>query len=144
MNKLIVEAENGQRAEFLIDEDDFTCEQKRDVKPEYPDLQDMGYEDFGKPTGFDVGPASVLAGGRFSEMIQSEVVWQNKCGLVFRYDGLGAVIGEMGLCHPTGDGHTLQDVQVTVREAGPRSELMDKLRGNPVRITIEVMPGGNR
>lgn len=143
MNKLIVEMDE-QRAEFRMDPDDFTCEQKRDVKPKYPGPGEADYKDFGKPTGFDVGATSVTAQGKFLEMIRSEVVWQNECQLVFEDDGLGTVIGEMGLHYPTGDGHTLQEVNVTVRETGPRSELMDKLRGKSVRITIEVVPEGNK
>jgi len=72
--------------------------------------------------------------------MEPRIVWQNECCLVYN-DQKDEVVGEMGLCYPNEE--PMREVQVAVRETGG-SLLMDQLRGQSVRITIEVVPGGNR
>ena len=67
------------------------------------------------------------------EPVKSEVVWQNECCLVFS-SRAGEQAGEMGLDYPDSG----RSVHVCIDEYRG-SELVDKLRGVPVRITIEVV-----
>ena len=131
MNKLIAEME-GKRTEFSMEH--LSVEQSRPVLSRTPEK-------------VKVGDAYVKAGGKIEAVSFSEVVWQNECCLVFEDDGLGTVIGEMGLCYApevakVGDPCN-REVQVRITEIGPKDELMEKLRGKSVRITIEVVPEGN-
>ena len=74
-----------------------------------------------------------------SESQKSAVVWQNECKLVFStMEDLEERHAEMGLCYPD----EAREVQVCIKENGDQ-KLMSRLRGMPVRITIEVVPGGN-
>jgi hypothetical protein len=70
-----------------------------------------------------------------------EIVWQNECCLVFRQDH--GNIGEMGLCYTDEETGVFNEVQVSIRETGT-GNLMKKLRGQSVRITIETVPEGNK
>ena len=73
------------------------------------------------------------------EVPEPEVVWENECQLVFSARP-GEEWGEMGLCYP--NENPVREVQVRVRETGGKT-VLDQLRGVPVRITIERVPGGN-
>lgn len=143
MKKLIAEVD-GQRSEFLMDPDDFICEQQRDATPEYK----VGEE---KPSGFKVSPARVTAGGQYSEVLFSESVWQNECRLVVTREGddgkpntISSRRGEMGLDHIVRGQRSALSFRVTIESFDPegKHEVFSKLEGVPVRVEIFRVPEG--
>jgi hypothetical protein len=85
------------------------------------------------------GPWPVSASGKAREKVHSEVLWQNECMLVIGAGPNRMATGEMGLCYPD----ERSEVQVEVRLINTPT-LVEKIRKYPVRITIEMVPGGNR
>lgn len=76
-----------------------------------------------------------------TDHLKPEIVWQNECCLVFCQDH--ETVGEMGLCYTDKETGEFSEVQVSIRETGI-GKLMKKLRGQSVRVTIEIIPEGNR
>lgn len=72
-------------------------------------------------------------------MSKPELVWQNECRLVFSGKTARCEIGQMGLCHSSGE-----EIQIDVysHDDSGQHEIFNKLKDVPVRITIERVPGG--
>jgi hypothetical protein len=82
-----------------------------------------------------------ILGGVLSKMNEAnnKLVWRNECRLVFWEEDEDHLIGEMGLCY---DDSEVQ-VRISSYDITGKHEVLSKLEGVPVRITIEVIPGGN-
>lgn len=127
MEKVIAE-KDGRRVEYIVD--GLMVDDTMDTKV---------YELGSRAPQPIPGPWPVAASGKASEKIHSEVLWQNECMLVIGAGPNRMAIGEMGLCYPDEQ----SEVQVEVRLINTPT-LVEKIRKHPVRITIEMVPGGNR
>ena len=125
---MIAETEEGRRLELEVAS--MRVSQSRDITPVYRPGE-LEVSEFKAGT-----PRAVIEGDEVRHQSTSQVVWQNECGLVW-HDAHGPS-GEMGLCYPEDD----REVQVHIIENGP-AFLLPKLKGKSVRVTIEVVEGGN-
>lgn len=84
------------------------------------------------------GPAELVAGEEAQGV--PEQVWQNECRLVLGQELThGGKLGQMGLCHPSGE--EIQLDIISFDKTG-KHEIFEKLKNIPVRVTIERVPGG--
>lgn len=132
MSKIIIE-KGGQRMDFLVH--DLKVLQTGRLREWELSMEDP-------PKSIPV-PEKIRVDAVIDESIQSDVVWQNECCLVFggesSVDGKhGSSFGEMGLCYEG------SEVQIRILEHGFKDKLISKLKDVPVRITIETVPNGNK
>jgi len=136
MNKLIVE-NGGKREEFVAD-GPVAVHKRPGMAPIH---SDEGHLEawHGAP-----GKTHITSSATGRESNESRVVWQNECALVPVRDGPVGFEGEMGLCYPPPpdmDGPP-REVTIAIRENGG-DELRNQLVGCSVRVTVEIVRGGN-